>query len=689
MRRTLVLGVSLAAAASRAARADEAAGAPPPIPETVVSARQEPAAAPREDRSAAASVIAPDESPRAHEDLTSLLLEVPGVTVTRTGAVGAFATVRLRGSDPDQVRFFVDGVPLSIVAGGAVDVSTLPLGDVERVEVYRGSSPLAFGESALGGIVSITTRTPSAARASARAATGSFGTDTADVAVGGRAGRLRLYFGAHGLTSLGDYPYHDDNGTPLNPADDTNPRRQNDDVHEANGVLRAALTLEGRRVLSLGLLGFGRDQGLPGLDFIPTLYARFRALRGLAYARYESRDDLGPGGRLAAQLFVSGQRDRFVDRYAEVTGVPTDLRSITASEGAVVNASRPFGDHIRAAVVLEGRHETFDAFNELTGQPAGVPAQRWSGVAGAEIDARIPRLDLDVVPSARLEALDDQVSGRDPSGGVTPIAMGLPILRLGLVRPLGPEAALKANVGRYARAPSFVELYGDGSRNVLGNPALDPERGTNADVGLWIDHAGDRAAVADRTTIFGADVGDLIRWTVNPWGQARADNVARARIYGVEQELRVAYGRRLALTAQGTVLAAIDESPSPATNGCQIIFLPRYHGYARPEIRQIPLPGHLDLGAYVDADVTAGTPTPGACVGRFPVAPLLGAGVALAAPRARLRLVLSGANLTNAYTYQQRNQPLAGRMVMLALAYTPISTNDDSAAGTFGSPGAW
>ena len=97
------------------------------------------------------------------------MLEVPGVTVMRTGSIGAASTITLRGSSADEVRVFVDGVPVNIASGGAVDMSTLPLGDVERVEVYRGTSPLAFGESALGGVVSITTRTPGR-RAPARAA---------------------------------------------------------------------------------------------------------------------------------------------------------------------------------------------------------------------------------------------------------------------------------------------------------------------------------------------------------------------------------------------------------------------------------------------------------------------------------------------------------------------------------------
>ncbi len=61
---------------------------------------------------------------------------------------------------------------------------------------------------------------------------GSFGTTFGDVTAGGRAGRLRLYLGLHGLRSLGDYPYLNDNMTPLNPSDDVYGPRQNNDVSQ-------------------------------------------------------------------------------------------------------------------------------------------------------------------------------------------------------------------------------------------------------------------------------------------------------------------------------------------------------------------------------------------------------------------------------------------------------------------------
>jgi iron complex outermembrane receptor protein len=660
--------------------------------ETVVKARSQPASAPRADQSAAASVVAPEDSQRAYDDLASLLVEIPGVNVVRTGSIGKANTITLRGANPDQVRVYVDGVPMNVAAGGGVDMSTLPIGDVERVEVYRGSSPLEFGESALGGIISITTRTPGIRRAGARTGAGSFGTMFGDVSGGGRAGRLRLYAGVHGMSAQGDFPYLNDNGTAFNTADDVMMPRQNNDVQQADGVVRAALTLAGRRMLTLGALGFARDEGLPGTGPYPTMRARFQTVRGFGYLRYESRDDLGAGGWLRAQMFASAQRDRLDDSGDETgLGGASRTRDTTRGAGANAYAARPFGDWARAAAVLEGRYETYQPVNELATIPIGVPARRLVGVAGAELALRWQWANLDVIPSARIEAMQDAISRRDGAG--TPIqgtpaqSRRAPILRLGLVRPLVDRPALKvtakANVGRYVRVPSFIELYGNGTAMVLGNDDLVPEHGTNSDVGVWIDRAGERLSVVSRTTAYASWVDDLIQWQYTAWGQARSGNLGRARILGVEQELRLVFGRWGRLIGQGTVADARDQSANVAANGNQLPFHARYRGYLRPELVRIDLPAGLALGAYADAELRMRYFTDAANLLDQGSRVILGCGVTLAWPRGRLRVTASAANLTGTRRADIDNWTLPGRMVFLALAYAPFGADGDAGAPIF------
>jgi iron complex outermembrane receptor protein len=660
----------------------------PPAFSTVVTGPEPAPTAPREDRAAAVSVVLPSESPRAYDNLCSLLLEVPGVAVARIGSSEAFSSITLRGSNPDQVSIYLDGVPLNIAQGGGVDVSTLPVGDVERVEVYRGTTPLAFGESALGGVISITTRTPGLTRASVRAGVGSFGTAFADATGGGRVGRLRLYLGTHVFSSRGDYPYQSDNSTPANPADDGVFVLQNNDVLDGNGVFRATLTLSGRRTLGFGAVGFARAQGLPGPLNAPILHARFHTARGLGTLRYESRDDLGPGGRLSAEAFVSAERDRLLDPDGEVLERgPMTTHETTLSTGTTVHATRPLNDWARAAALLEGRRETYTPENDLDPAASGVSARRLVGVAGVEIDLTWRRLELDVIPSARIEGMEDVVTGQSPAGmplpAGPPIGRLLPTTRLALVRPFAKIATLKANVGHYGHAPSFLELYGSGTDRLLGNPGLVPEHGTNADLALWIDRPGARIAVASRTTFFAALADDLIYWPRTGSGPSRAENLTRARVTGVEQELRLRLGPHVRLIAQATYTAAEDDSDSPTTRGKQIPHHPRVTAYARPELARINLPGGLDLAAYADATVLAGDYDDPANVFLIRDQFLVGAGAGVLWPRARLRLTASALNLADRQSIDVTSWPLPGRTVFVALAYD--STMDAFAADASGS----
>ncbi|HLK88642.1 MAG TPA: TonB-dependent receptor [Polyangia bacterium] len=660
---------------------------------TTVTAPVPPAVAPREDRAAAASVVIPSDSPRAYDDLGSLLLQVPGVTVMRTGSSQAFTSLTLRGSNPDQVQIYVDGVPLDIAEGGGVDVSALPLGDVERVEVYRGTSPLAFGESALGGIVSITTRTPGVPRVSARAGAGSFGTAFGDVSAGGGIGRLRLYLGAHLFSSQGDYPLHYQR-LPYDPSSVVDGVRQNDDTLEANGVLRAELPLEGRRTVGLELMGFARAEGLPGTIPNPALHARFHTNRGIAILRYGSRDDLGPGGRVSVEAFVSSERDRLLDPDAEVqTQRDFFFHETTLSIGTTVHATRPLSDWARAAAILGARRETYTPDDETDAADSGIPARRLIGVAGAELTLSLRRLELEVIPSARVEGMDDRVTGVDTNGQPVPagpsLARLLPTYRLGLVRPLSPTVTLKANVGQYHHAPSFLELYGDGTQRLLGNPALVPESGTNADLALWIDHPGGRVSAASRTTLFGAAVDDLIYWQLTSNGPSRAENLSRARVYGLEQELQLAIGRHVRIVAQGTYLVALDEGDTPSSQGRQIPHHPRLAGYGRPELVRLALPRGIELGAYADAAILAGAYDDPSNRTRIPTQALIGAGASLSRPRSRLRLAVSALNLTDLLsTWNFSNLPLPGRTILVSLAYDSAlgADGDASSIQPFGNP---
>lgn len=105
-----------------------------------------------------------------------ILADVPGLSVTRAGAFGGVAQVRMRGAAPGKTLVLVDGAPVNDAAepNGAYDFSSFELADIERVEVLSGPQSSLWGSDAIGGVISFTTREIAGVRAEAEA--GSFDT---------------------------------------------------------------------------------------------------------------------------------------------------------------------------------------------------------------------------------------------------------------------------------------------------------------------------------------------------------------------------------------------------------------------------------------------------------------------------------------------------------------------------------
>lgn len=94
------------------------------------------------------------------KDLPTLLERVPGLYVQRISGTGHYTVARSRGSTAAQVNVYVDGVLMNLNGDAAVNLSTIPVDNVERIEVYRGYVPARFSGAPLGGVINIVTKKP-------------------------------------------------------------------------------------------------------------------------------------------------------------------------------------------------------------------------------------------------------------------------------------------------------------------------------------------------------------------------------------------------------------------------------------------------------------------------------------------------------------------------------------------------
>jgi vitamin B12 transporter len=124
---------------------------------------------------AAVNVIDTRKAKQQSADLGEVLARTQGVAVRRGGGLGSEARFSLNGLYDDQIRFFLDGVPLER-AGFPFGVANVPVNLTDRVEVYRGVVPIRLGADALGGAVNLVSDQSYDTHLGASYQVGSFGT---------------------------------------------------------------------------------------------------------------------------------------------------------------------------------------------------------------------------------------------------------------------------------------------------------------------------------------------------------------------------------------------------------------------------------------------------------------------------------------------------------------------------------
>lgn len=102
----------------------------------------------------AVHVVSTERAKRQTQDLGEVLARTQGVGVQRSAGLGSDTRISLNGLTDDQIRFFLDGVPLDFM-GYPFGIANVPVNLVERIEIYRGVVPVRFGADALGGALNL------------------------------------------------------------------------------------------------------------------------------------------------------------------------------------------------------------------------------------------------------------------------------------------------------------------------------------------------------------------------------------------------------------------------------------------------------------------------------------------------------------------------------------------------------
>jgi len=112
----------------------------------------------------------------ASSDLLDVLRSQAGVQIRDIMGDGKRAAISLRGFGENAINntlVLVDGRRLNQPALAGPDLNSVPLSNIERIEIIRGAGTVLYGDQAVGGVINIITRTPSSNEAYVEASRGS------------------------------------------------------------------------------------------------------------------------------------------------------------------------------------------------------------------------------------------------------------------------------------------------------------------------------------------------------------------------------------------------------------------------------------------------------------------------------------------------------------------------------------
>ncbi|WP_294355108.1 TonB-dependent siderophore receptor [uncultured Sphingomonas sp.] len=430
-----------------------------------------------------------DLTERQTRIVSDVLRDVPGVAVSRTGAIGGLTQVRIRGSEGNHVLVLIDGIKASDPYNGEYDFGTLIADEAAKIEVLRGQQSSLYGSDAIGGVIQYITLTGRELPGySARAEGGSFGTfsggaraagftDTFDYALSGTVYTTNGTPTARGGTrDIGSTSVGASGKVTWTPSD----------TFKITGVGRysntAADTNNSENDTASPLFGYTVDS--PGVRFVnEAFYGLARAELSLADGRWTNaltgqfadttRRGYDAGG------FDYGDKGRRYKGAFESSFRFGSERVVNRLTGAVDFEREEFQNTSPAdAFTFTGRRSTnnwgFVGQYELTVDDAFS--------AGASI-----RRDEN-------NRFDDVTTWRAQAGYRLPFGL-----------------RVRGAYGTGVKNPGYFELFGYSDGRYIGNPDLKPEKSKGWEAGVDQEIAGGKATIG--ATYFDSRLTDEIYTT--------------------------------------------------------------------------------------------------------------------------------------------------------------------------------
>jgi vitamin B12 transporter len=458
-------------------------------------------------------VITSEDIRQSHAtDLAEVLTGLTSINVIDNGGAGAQKTVRMRGSTANQTLVLMDGRPLNSPRDGEIDISTIALENIQRIEVVHGPGSSLYGSNSMAGTINIITKNPprDGHKAVATTAFGTFRTYTERFSYGARRGKLGYLFTGDYVNSAGF--------------------RKNAEANAGNYDGKLLFDLNDRHHLTLHS-GFRKSrQGTPGSIVDADTDDKQNNRRNYVDLDWEAKFDEQTGASL--KIYQNYDRLEFLENTAgSIFDVANDkFVHTTKSRGFNLQANRSFTE----------AYEAVAGFNYVAhyNNSTSSAKHKYAIIAGYLENKWNPTEKLRVDISARLDDYSNFGLHTSPSWGLN--------------YALRDNVKIHGLVGQSFRAPTFNDLYWPDQGWAKGNPSLSPEEGTTAEAGIETKI---NKHLSSGLTNYWSHYDNLINWA-DIGGVWQPINVTAAVINGIECKNTITLTDHLGIGANYTYLKA-------------------------------------------------------------------------------------------------------------------------------------
>ena len=447
-------------------------------------------ATPLQDVGSSVTVLSQDDISASSEAyVIDFITQVPGVNVSQNGPKGSTSGLTLRGLGLQYVKVLVDGIDIGDVSSIPVmaNLSGIMLNEIDRIEILQGSQSALYGSSAIGGVISLTTKKATKDETTLSLEAGSYGTvslkagktflsENSDVLVSGS------YFSTDGFSAKADGIENDGYSSSRMSVtgnyyiSDTNSvsvsmfKQDEDGDQDGYDPISFAFIDKTDEVYSNDSLGVAANLEMNTGSVVRNLHFNFFNI---------DRFYTGPYNYEGTNLEVSWEEKRTFGEGALIYGIVADNeRTLIEGLQKAINKSHIFSEYIFS-------DETKFSFT-VSGRASGH--SEFGGSSTGRINASY-KLDNGTI--------------------------------------------LRSSLGTGYRAPSLYELFAP----FYGNSSLQPETSVATDIGVELPFVGDQAALS--ATIFETTISDRIVYDNNTFAYGQSTESEKRAGYEIGLKYKV------------------------------------------------------------------------------------------------------------------------------------------------------